>query len=435
MRHGVCSRGIWPDDKRGVGHFTPDVGSEARLTPGGAFYRVLHRDIRDMHGALAEVGILYVTLMVHEGWANPGPLQRTIQYTDSFGNQRTRVLPVIQRRGRADSGHAVTIVGYTPEGFIVQNSWGESWGDGGFALLPYEDYMLHATDVWVAQLGVPVVIDLWQQGAADTTEGLDRATRAIPLSEIRPYVVDIGNNGELSATGEYWTTEADLQRLFAKQIGEATAHWSKKRILLYLHGGLNEERAVARRIVAFRDVLLANEIYPLHIMWETGFVETLNSLIRDYFTDVDERAGDWLDRFREGLLEARDRTLELTAAGPGTALWREMKENARLSSEHADGKGGMQLLLRHAREAIAHLDDGERQGWELHVVGHSAGCIYAAHALAHLRSLGVSFKTLQLMAPAIRMDEFKKHFLQPIAEGASPHPTLYVLSEVCERED
>ena len=76
--------------------------------------------------------------------------------------------------------------------------------------------MLHATDVWVAQLGVPVAVDLWRQGAADSTEGLQRATPAIPLAEIRPYVVDVGNNGELSTSGDYWTTDADLERLFSR---------------------------------------------------------------------------------------------------------------------------------------------------------------------------------------------------------------------------
>jgi hypothetical protein len=30
------------------------------------------------------------------------------------------------------AGHAVTIVGYTPERFIVRNSWGTDWGDKGF---------------------------------------------------------------------------------------------------------------------------------------------------------------------------------------------------------------------------------------------------------------------------------------------------------------
>ena len=52
----------------------------------------------------------------------------------------------------------MAIVGYTEDGFIIQNSWGRA-GEPGFALLPYEDYLLHATDVWVAQLGVPVKID------------------------------------------------------------------------------------------------------------------------------------------------------------------------------------------------------------------------------------------------------------------------------------
>ncbi|MEM6699597.1 MAG: C1 family peptidase [Bacteroidota bacterium] len=30
-------------------------------------------------------------------------------------------------------GHAVCLVGYTPEYFIVRNSWGQNWGDQGFA--------------------------------------------------------------------------------------------------------------------------------------------------------------------------------------------------------------------------------------------------------------------------------------------------------------
>jgi hypothetical protein len=30
-------------------------------------------------------------------------------------------------------GHAVALVGYSPDRFIVRNSWGTSWGDNGFA--------------------------------------------------------------------------------------------------------------------------------------------------------------------------------------------------------------------------------------------------------------------------------------------------------------
>ena len=33
----------------------------------------------------------------------------------------------------SNRGHAVALVGYTPDGFIVRNSWGRRWGDEGFA--------------------------------------------------------------------------------------------------------------------------------------------------------------------------------------------------------------------------------------------------------------------------------------------------------------
>jgi hypothetical protein len=438
VRHGVCLRTTWPDKKHGAHHFTPDLAQESRRIPGGAFYRVMHREVRDMHAALAEIGILYATLMVHDGWFEPGPTTQIIDYFES-GSKRQISLPVIQRKGRADSGHAVAIVGYTENGFIVQNSWGEDWGERGFALLPYEDWMLHATDVWAAQLGVPVITDLWERSnVADTTAGLQRAATAIPLADIRPFVVDVGNNGELSRSGNYWTTEEDVVRLFEEVIPERTKGWSKRRVLLYLHGGLNDEDAVARRIVAFRDVLLANEIYPLHIMWESGVMESLRHMINDIFTDTDERAGgvaEWLKKTRDNLIEAKDWTFELTAAGPGSALWREMKENAKLSSEHPDKRGAMQVLARCVKTATSGLKPADLRSWELHVVGHSAGSIYAAYALPHLLSCGIGLKTLQLMAPAMTVDLFKERMLPLIKKKRCPTPEVFVLSDTGERDD
>src|SRR5207247_1470758 len=99
-------------------------------------------------------------------------------------------------------------------GFIIQNSWSVRLGYNGFALLPYEDFMLHATDVWAAQLGVPVDVDVWQGTNPDETAGRQRAASAIPLADIRPFTVDCGNNGKLSDSGDYWTTEEDIERLF-----------------------------------------------------------------------------------------------------------------------------------------------------------------------------------------------------------------------------
>ena len=427
-RHGVCARASWSDEQHGPGHFDEACAEEARLTPGGAYYRVDFRQVRDLHAAIHEVGIVYATLMVHEGWSEPGPATVTC----GTGKAKTE-LPVIQRKGRADSGHAVALVGYTAQGFIVQNSWGEGWGAKGFALLPYEDFMLHTTDVWVAQLGVPVTADLWAGGAADTLSGAFRAGQAIPLNEIRPYVIDVGNNGALSDRGNYWTTEADLERLFLHTIPERTQGWKKRRVMLYLHGGLNSEKDVAKRIVAFRDVCLANEIYPLHVMWETDWFTSTKNILEDQFTGADERAG---GAFLDHLRDARDRVLELTLAIPGGALWGEMKENAQLASEGSSG--AMNLVVKYAKQAKAALAKEVKKGegaWELHVVAHSAGSILAAHAIPSLASLGLAWKTLQFLAPAMRMQLFKDVVLPEIREKHCPRPSLYILSDTGERDD
>lgn len=36
-------------------------------------------------------------------------------------------------------GHCVLITGYDEYGFTIMNSWGRSWGDGGYTYLPYND--------------------------------------------------------------------------------------------------------------------------------------------------------------------------------------------------------------------------------------------------------------------------------------------------------
>jgi len=429
-RHGVCERTAWKDSMRGRSHLDAKIARAALENPCGAYYRVNHREVRDVHAALAEVGIVYCTLMVHDGWDQPGGV--TVEVRDG---RAARSLPVIARKGRAASGHAVALVGYTRDGFVVQNSWGAKWGAKGFALLPYEDFLMHATDLWVAQIGVPLSVDLWARTeAADSTSGRTRTSRHIPLAEVRPYIVDVGNNGELSESGDYWTSEEDLARLFTETVpAAAKAHgWDRRRVMLYLHGGLNDEKAAAKRAVAFRDVCLANGVYPLHVMWETGPLETIASMLGDVFTDADERAGGGL---MEGMRNAKDFALELTASPIGGPMWAEMKENAWRASDHRKGRGAMQLMQKHAMASLAQVAAAERRRWELHVVAHSAGSIMLAHALPHLCSLGIAFRSLQLFAPAIRIDDFREHALSHIAAGRCPKPTVYVLGEQQELDD
>lgn len=39
-----------------------------------------------------------------------------------------------------EGGHAISIVGYNEEGFIIRNSWGKIYGSDGYAVMPYEDF-------------------------------------------------------------------------------------------------------------------------------------------------------------------------------------------------------------------------------------------------------------------------------------------------------
>jgi hypothetical protein len=430
LRHGACQRDLWTDKMKGTRHMTQAVAKDAMKCPGGAYYRVNHRQVRDMHAALTEVGILYATLMVHDGWFEPGPATTTIEYVDA-GKKKSIKLPIITRKGRADGGHAIAIVGYAEHGFIIQNSWGPSWGNGGFALLPYEDYMLHATDVWVAQLGVPVSVDVWaeEEKKNDTiSEGASRALPALTLDSLRPYVINVGNNGELSGNGDYWTTPDDLERLVTEEIPKATQHWKKRRVMLYLHGGLNNEKAAAKRVASMRGACLSNEIYPLHVMWETGFMESLTSYFSDWFTNADKLSGrSLLDSVGEG----RDWMIERSLAFPLRKIWGEMKENARLSSDHAQQRGAMQLLANNIKQA------GKSGGknWELHVVAHSAGSIFFAYMLRHIIDLQLLLNSVQFLAPAVEIELFRDKVYQPASQGKCPLPIMYLLSDQAERND
>jgi hypothetical protein len=427
MAHGVVTQSMWPDNLFGGNHFDDAKAKKAIEIPAGAYFRVTHTNVRDMHAALMESGILFATLMVHKGWEDPKSTTKTYTYN---GKQRI-TLPVIERKLRATDGHAVAIVGYTRDGFIIQNSWGTKWGKGGFAVLPYEDWLLHASDCWVVQLGVPIDLTLWQRGVGDSDAGLQRATQAIPLEQIRPYVINIGNNGYLSTSGNYWTTPDDIIRLY-ENIGKVSANWKKKRIMLYLHGGLNSEKEVAQRIISFKQVCLDNEIYPVHIMWETDLWTSLKDAVFDLFTRQDRAGASWLDRFRSGGLEILDRTFEITASKPGTLLWNEMKENARLSSE----KGrSMDIVATEALKAFERSDADVHANWELHIVAHSAGSIFTASAIDTLINIEVPIKTVQFLAPAISVEMFKRKLVPHITKGTCPLPTLYILSDVGELDD
>jgi hypothetical protein len=50
--HGVVKDWMWTAEMKGPTHLNDELAKEATAIPVGAYYRVLHRQIRDMHAAI-----------------------------------------------------------------------------------------------------------------------------------------------------------------------------------------------------------------------------------------------------------------------------------------------------------------------------------------------------------------------------------------------
>lgn len=78
--------------------------------------------------------------------ANHGPVLTRLDVDEAFKYaQRTdgNLTKYNAKQGNQNGGHAVCLVGYTPEYFVIRNSWGENWGDEGFAYA-HNEYFIDA---------------------------------------------------------------------------------------------------------------------------------------------------------------------------------------------------------------------------------------------------------------------------------------------------
>ena len=77
------------------------------------------------------------------------------QSMESQAVAQTGMVPMPTSGDKLLGGHAILLVGYdeTRQLFIVRNSWGSSWGDGGYFYLPYQ-YVAkgYMQDAWTADI-------------------------------------------------------------------------------------------------------------------------------------------------------------------------------------------------------------------------------------------------------------------------------------------
>jgi hypothetical protein len=381
---------------------------DAVRRPLGAYYRIAPENVRDIHVALDEVGAVYASALTHDGWDAVLRDKKKARPSDPSK------LPVIETgSGDPEQGHAFAIVGYTRAGFVVQNSWGEEWGLGGFAVLPYEDWLLNAMDCWVVQLGVATVEhdDVANAGSLR----VEPSGRAIVSNndtladhEISPFIINMENEGVLSQRGRFRTQFGDLEALLDNHVPVARDRWGigndgTMNIAIYAHGGLTDEDAAAQTARAWVPHLYTNKIFPIFLMWETGAVDTLRNLFQDVTRGEAELtiAGGRWERFKERFSEWKDRRLEGLARVGGDRVWGEMKQNADALTGH--GKAGVvQLfgLFKKRRAALPRI--------RLHLIGHSAGAIVHSYLGARAVKEGFDLASLSLMAPAVSIDQFNR---------------------------
>jgi hypothetical protein len=281
----------------------------------------------------------------------------------------------------------------------VQNSWGKKWGAGGFAVLTYADWLAHGMDAWVIAMGVAGVV-AGRLASGKKTPGKSAAIQgnAQWWDEDKAYQhsIVLGNNGRVN---HYLPRDA-VNMTLQYQACVAPDEWfrqqadKKKRLVVYVHGGLNSEESAIKRARVMGRYFLQNGCYPLFMVWKSGMLESFTDILQDAITPRAAQqpglAGNWLtDNLSDPVLE---KTVGRGAAKP---LWSEMKENAALAAEQT--RGGDLLT-----NAIRSLAGSWGADFELHLVGHSAGSIMLGRLLGNMarkNMLGV-VKSCHLYAPA-----------------------------------
>lgn len=424
--NGVCLESRWRYAEGAESLPTQGWDREAIEHTLGVYYRIDPKAITDLQAAIMEVGAIFVSAYTHKGWDKVR--------TSAKAPKNHADLPLIDFDGRPSrkGGHAFALVGFNRIGFVIQNSWGAAWGAGGFAVIGYGDWLAHAMDAWVAAMGVPGVVSgrLAVGGGGAAAAGL-AAAGANWWSEDKAYEhsIVLGNNGHVSRFDPLDGVTRTLQhqacllpdRWFRENAEE------KKRLVLYVHGGLNSEGDAIKRARAMGRFFLGNGCYPLFLVWKSGLFEALGDILEDKSAPVPAGlAGGPLDWITDKLT---DPVIEKTIGRPfARPLWSEMKENAELAS--SSGHGGDLLT-----DALRALAGSWGDKFELHLVGHSAGSIALGRLLGNLarKDLIPSVKSAHLYAPACTVGFANRHY--------APHADIMrrlhldILADEVEQDD
>ncbi|MGH2406922.1 MAG: alpha/beta hydrolase [Candidatus Limnocylindrales bacterium] len=268
-----------------------------------------------------------------------------------------------------------------------------------------------------------------------------------PPSRLEPYVIDVGAGGLPSGKGRVSSSPAQLDGLakamaaqhdaWAHESGDVTRH-----IVYYAHGGLVDEGkgvSVAERMIGW---WLQNRIYPIHILWESGALETILEYLKRRLEEFVTPEG--ISEDIEDLIDARIEEIGRSVR----PVWEEMKTKGRLASAPLSGKPidwtsqepgsepGVSLFVDRLTAYVARHAGSVR----VHLVGHSAGAVVLAALVRRLLAAGIAIESMQLMGGAIRAEEFVRDVVPELASapggsGKIRRFVAYDLTEKCEQGD
>lgn len=400
---GACRDRFWPYEAGGEpGSITIESAKDARNISLGAYYR-LRPNLNTYHAALHEAGALLVSAALHDGWKH-----------DAIRTAGGRIVPPAPGDYGGDlvnETHAFVIVGYTPSGFLVLNSWGPDWGgwtpaEGeppvpGIALWRYEDWADRILDGWVLRLGV---------GAADAFDysigdqgmgfGVDTAARSTPVSAILGNFLHL-DDGHFVETGGYVSTRRTLDetlRLLKLDAEKDAPDYDG--VLLTFAGGILGMREAAEHVARWKRPVRDRRWYPFTVLWCVDYVEQARAVLDGVFREVEARTG--------GPGPSFDTLVEERAHGVGRALWRDII----CAAERAARTGGpLHDLVRAGADLAA-----KRPDFRLRIVGEGEGG-FAVAALIRALWQNAAFSSektplfdrldsIDLIAPPLTMSEF-----------------------------
>lgn len=453
-KHGVCRRSLWPYTVRKDGSVpafeTPHAGwaEDALQHTLGVYYRIEKSDITAMQAAIAQTGAIYVSATIHAGWNQVRNLKQSFTTLSQ--------LPRIPAHSLHTGGHAFALTGYTEDGFVVQNSWGTDWGQQGFAVLDYDDWLSHGSDAWTVAIGVPArtgvpPADGNRQPAAHTAVAIDAGLPALPAYRytpaartmqrgqhaLSPLTTDQAYN--LSVVMDSGTR--GIQRLVAfasaadsiAHVVQAAQDWhrtqglrSRLQLAIYAMSGLAGEEQQAQQIAALAPWFLANQIYPVFLNWNNG-MDTLPERLQQ-MAGTGTGAGAGIGTGTAAHLSAQeqaasDRRLEAGADAAGLkASWTQCRHQAQQATAADDPPRALHVLIRALQTLSDAASPANRP--QLHLIGHSAGALLCGQLLNGLRDMPVA--SCSLLAPACNTEDASRYFGEAIRRGQLRPAQLHI---------